>query len=474
MAGSAEAVNNHPIIENPWLHLRLIQGGLGAEAPRETRPETRRHLGRVSIEALEAEYDVTTQLAEIVDGQMYTELELTFDGDDLYGPDGRSLTGTSRQGLEDAKAAAAKNPNLQFEVPRREEEDDEVNEAVAIAKGNTEGYNILFLTTDYPFALEGVDKDIGGYNHRRRQAMARWIVFYPHGRPPKLCSQTLDGSNRQALEAVHEEFGFKAEPGELQGQRRHMKLADEELDGVKDRVVNTYDRSMTEQFGGKWYAGRQPVDYRNTYDFVRRQRDLVELSISLYLEGKLDERMYDLAATINARFQQEQSRSSHTLMPGLVSVSYKQFESIGRTYSAAGRVLEQEIRLAGRTARSRGMTFSACGKTWEAEGYSNSSATRLEIAGYGNSDRTGGYEARTWHGGKKYKNKKCLSCEKVKPEVGACKICEDCVNNPKKHKLGTTQGRTEDPKNAKVNKEPAKVISLAEAREKRQGQKAAI
>ena len=35
-----------------------------------------------------------------------------------------------------------------------------------------------------------------------------------------------------------------------------------------------------------------------------------------------------------------------------------------------------------------------------------------------------------WHGGKKYHNKKCVSCKVVKREVGACLICEECVGKP--------------------------------------------
>jgi hypothetical protein len=43
-------------------------------------------------------------------------------------------------------------------------------------------------------------------------------------------------------------------------------------------------------------------------------------------------------------------------------------------------------------------------------------------------------ETESWHGGKKFFNSKCQACNKVKPEVGACHICEDCVKNPRKIK----------------------------------------
>jgi hypothetical protein len=41
-------------------------------------------------------------------------------------------------------------------------------------------------------------------------------------------------------------------------------------------------------------------------------------------------------------------------------------------------------------------------------------------------------ETETWHGGKKHYNAKCNCCKKVKSQVGACHICEDCVKNPGK------------------------------------------
>lgn len=57
----------------------------------------------------------------------------------------------------------------------------------------------------------------------------------------------------------------------------------------------------------------------------------------------------------------------------------------------------------------------------------------------GSSDRFGEIEDNfdqdsTWHGGKIYQNSKCNCCKKVKKEVGACKICKDCVSDPYKMK----------------------------------------
>lgn len=63
-------------------------------------------------------------------------------------------------------------------------------------------------------------------------------------------------------------------------------------------------------------------------------------------------------------------------------------------------------------------------------------------------------ETETWHGGKKYYNSKCFSCKKVKPVVGACHICKDCVHNPAKMEQSY--------KEEKATTKLAQIISIGE------------
>jgi len=470
MAFSTEAIHFDPVEEHftrptrPYLRLLVNHSVVLETLPgSEDEPTTRlsdRFKGRVAIEGLQAEYDAITELAELVDGQMRAPIELSFDGHDLYGPDGRSLTVTAENGLKAARENAKKNPNLWFEVGRRSLELEEIRQAVEMAKGNgPNSANTMLVTTDFPEVLRDAKEDVGGYNVIRQQALARTIVISPNGKI-MLYSQTLDGSNRQALEAVHAEFGFAVKDGELLDQRRFLKLSAEEQATVMDRATNAYDRKMAALFGGRWYAGRRPVDYRNTYDFVLKQRDLLGLYKNLKLSGNLTSHvMYDLAATVNARFKK--SKNTAETKAGESTVAYKK-AAANRPFLYDAVKLYQEMTIEGRTARSEGKSFSACGSTWKAEAKSTDSL--LEKAGFGSKAEAGG----SWHGGKIYKNSKCLSCEKVKDEVGACRICKDCVKNPKKANLGTTQGRTSDPKKAKVNAAPARVYSLGEHRKAKQ------
>jgi hypothetical protein len=126
---------------------------------------------------------------------------------------------------------------------------------------------------------------------------------------------------------------------------------------------------MSNQFGDEWYAGRRPADYRNTYDFVCRQHDLIDKYKSLKLElGDKpipDDIMYDMAATINARFKAEKQGIA-SIMPHISTINQTQ--------------LQHEMEQAGYEARVAGRSFNACGSTFGPAGVESS----MEQAGYGN------------------------------------------------------------------------------------------
>jgi hypothetical protein len=358
-AATAKTTNFYPAEQIIQPHLRLAA---------ENEPASHlsdRFKGQVAIEGLQAEYDAITELAELTDGQMRIELPLTFDDYDLYGPDGRSLTETAVKGLEAAREQAKKNGDLWFEVGRRSLELEEVIKAVDMIKSGEA--NTLQLTTDFPSALENAKEDVGGYNVTRRQALRRAITKNPDSGEILLVSQTLDGSNPEALDAVDAEFGFRTNPNEERlGQRQALTLSAEEQATIMDRSVAAYDGKMSDQFGGEWYAGRRPADYRNTYDFVCQQRDLIDTYKNLKLKDELTEDiMYDMAATINARFKAAKE--------GIISI-------VSRVDTINLDQLQQEMEQAGYEARVAGQRFSACGSTFGPGGLE----TSAQQAGYGN------------------------------------------------------------------------------------------
>lgn len=416
LANAAEVINPFLLveqIEQPALRLIALDGVLLESKPAPEDELARRRaakVGHVAVESVHAHFDAITQFAELVDGSMRTEFELTSDGQDVYGPDGRSLIQTGHASLEQAEAEAKKRPELAFEVDRRRVELDEIYAIVDMVNG--EDANTMFLTSDFPEALLGTEQDIGGYNVTRKQTMAR-AVMIDKDKKIKLISQTLDGSNRQALDAVHADFGFQTAPGELLGQRRLMKLSSDEQAGIMDRTVQTYDRSMAEQQGGEWYAGRRPADYRNTYDFVCAQTDLIQECVQLRVKGELtDSKMYNLAAAMQKRFSLNKQHN---------------IEFLPQTVAVNPAMLQQEIMMAGTEARQRGQSFSACGGTLRAEGLDLSTESLMKEAGYGNSDENADedkYGSLTFKCPKGHKNTRPRG--KLIDNCTTCKISVKC------------------------------------------------
>lgn len=322
-----------------------------------------------SNEQLEAHYDATTQFSELLDGNMRTSFELYFDGNELYGQDGRAMQKITQDALADAKNIVKKNPEMWFEVRRRRLENDEIKLAHQMAL--KEIPNTMVIVSDFPKELKDSKEDIGGYNVTRKQAMLRILTLKPDGNI-QLYSQSLDGSDRSSLEAIYEYFDQSVEDDEFLGQRVHVDLSPDDQSDLVDVLTGVYDRSMTAKYGGEWFAGRRPADYRNTYDFVCEQRDLVAECVQLRLRGQLnDSRMYDLAATMQNRFKHKQGSINNGIF-------------MSSAVSTPPQLLQMEIKLAGMEARSRGDKFSACGGTLRAENFDQSSESSMELAGYGN------------------------------------------------------------------------------------------
>jgi hypothetical protein len=357
---------------------------------------------------LQARYDLQTQFSELVDGSMHTELELSFDNIDLYGPDGRSLNEVTLNGLKAAKKKAKADPNLWFGVRRAGLEREERNEALEMARGK--GPNTMMVLSDSPPELEDATEDIDGYNVTRRQTMKRIYVRQPNG-VVRMHTQSLDSSNRQALEAIYDDCGFKPEPGELLGQRIRIDLTPEEQELVDAKTTGIYDQSMTEQFNEEFYAGRRPADYRNTYDFVCKQQDIIETFVELQLAGQLsDSLMYSAAATMQKRFEDERK--------GVLSIT-------PRLNSVNIIMLFDELEINGRLARQLGKSYSACGETLRPDGFSTEAG--FEETGLGSKDS--GEDCT-------YISKKCPNCgtRNVKTRETKTHISGDCGCSVKKTK----------------------------------------
>lgn len=349
----------------------------------------------------EDRYDFQTQFSELVDGSMQTSFELISEGHDLYGEDGRSMSEITKKSLAEAREIAKRNPKLWFEVRRRSIEEEEKDALLLMAQG--EGPNTLVVTSDFPAELLDATEDVGGYNVTRKQAMLRVLIRQLNGNI-RMYSQSLDGSNRQALEAIYARFGIQPAAGELLSQRISVDLSLERQVNLVDELTGVYDRSLTAQYGGQWYAGRRPADYHNTYEFVCRQNDLIEECVRLKGLGWLTPKfMYSAAATMEKRFKAE--KRGHM--------------SLGSREAMIDQgILYREIEQAGHQALLRGMLFSACGVTLGAEGLLNSTESQMDNAGYGNKPGEDQYGSRKFKCSKGHDN--------IRPHGKLIANCQSC------------------------------------------------
>ncbi len=308
---------------------------------------------------MQRRYDFVTQMAELVEGVMSTEFEVYPTGTDLIGEDGRSLDQITAKGCEDARRIAAVNPERWFEVRRSNLERQELPLVLDMAAGK--GPNTLVIVSDCPEEVIAAGKHIGGYNSDRKQTMLRIFTYYAPTKKMKMYVRSLDGSNRQALEAIYTRLNFGAQPGELLGQRMNIDLPHDRQLQLADELRDVYDQSLSEQFGGEWHGGRSPVDMRNTYEFVMQQTDLIDECLRLDKLGWLNQDfLYNVAATMNKRFAAAKA--------GDQAVSEQSLQE-----------LHQEIIWAGDIARALGITFSACGDSF------GPGSSLFEQAGYGKS-----------------------------------------------------------------------------------------
>lgn len=339
--------------------------------------------------------DTVTWLAEVLPGSMRTPFEYRFDGRELYANDGSALEKIFDDSIEQARTLPV------YEQRRRQIEKDEYREMLAMMRGGL--LNTMVVISDFPPELMNAAKDVGGYNVTRKQTMLRVLTRTPEG-TLKMYSQSLDGSDRRALEAVYAYFGERPRPGELLGQRIHANIGPHEQEFLIDQLTGVYDRSLQARYGGEWYAGVLNGRKINTYDFVRQQSDLLNayLATTSGFTGGFED--YSLAAAMKDRF----FGKAQTIRPLPGGIAAHQFAL-------------QEMRQAGTQAWARGEEFSGCGVTASV----NEAESQYQQAGYGNqADKSSSSEKLVWKKGV------CIidNCP-TRPgqtEVAQCSICRGC------------------------------------------------
>ena len=347
--------------------------------------------------------DLTTQLAEMLPGNMRTPFEFGFDGHDFYDQAGNPLAPFFENGLVEAKRLEQKKPNLRFETRRRELEQDEYQDQLKMARGELP--NTMVVVSDFPPELMDYTHDLGGYNAKRKQTMLRVLAW--DGQTMRMYTQSLDRSDRQALETIYHELHQAVQPGELLGQRIHFDVEPEQQKVLVDQLMGVYDRALSQQYGGNWHAGIQGRPTFNTYDFVREQRDVMQHALRQHKYGGLD--VYAVAAHLQERYEQNIQTHPNTIIARFDDPFHN---------------LDKEIRHSGWLARVNGKVYNACGGSLGPHGQA-SGEQELSAAGYGNKT-----DEKT-----KYKFDKKMHCvvcqtppkkDAPKKDCGPCGICRRC------------------------------------------------
>lgn len=303
--------------------------------------------------------DITTLLAEMLDGQMRSSFMFNHDGESLISQDGCNMRAVFENALLDAYELADEDSRLGFEVQRRQDELDEYMLMEAMAMDDIP--NTMIVISEVPSAVYTTG-NIGGYDISRQKAMLRVISKLPSGEL-RIESQSLDRDDYDGYQKIYELFGESVDPDKsLLGQRIHINLAQSEQDSLVEQIVTRYDEALHAKYGGDWYAGRSQADRRNTYDYVCSQSDLVDYFIK---NGNLadDTAMYDFVAYIDQRF------------------NASRYEDNCRGVSYGAIDIKIDIVDAGDTARAEGKTFSGCGVQLSSTDTDND---MLSLLGFGN------------------------------------------------------------------------------------------
>lgn len=326
--------------------------------------------------------DTTTWLAETLHGSMRTEFEFDLDGLELRGEDGGSLNEIFDDAITEAKEIVKENPSMLFELRRRLIERGELDDMYKMANGELP--NTMIVLSDFPPELMNATEDVGGYNAGRKQTMMR-IITAREGKI-RVVSQSLDGSNREALESIYAGLGEEVREGELLEQRIHRDMPETRQDKLPDNLRQVYDDSLRRQRGGEWHAGisqRPDRNIVNTYEFARNQNDLIEWFTQEKLADSAgaEKYRYKVAATAKARHKRYLKEQND---PAVNTGPTSPHMFVKTRHIRAGKGLEHEMAYEGWQAAKRGDVFSGCGDTVTAEDEAATLAGNLSAVGYGN------------------------------------------------------------------------------------------
>ncbi|NBX98512.1 hypothetical protein EB118_08515 [bacterium] len=380
------------------------------------------------------ENDIETLFGESLRGPMRTPIELTYDPldpeADVRSDAGEPLGPIFDEAINDIESKAAIDSRYGFEVRRRRIERGEYDDIITMM--DDEDCNTIIVRSDFPDYVRQLGYSFAGYDIDRQQAYLRVIVRTKDDSTGQsklhLYSQSLDGSDRDGLEAIGSFVGHESSSEELLGQRIKLTLDELEQHTLVDTLTSVYDATLRQKTGTTHYAGIpiSTVELVDTLVFAKQQSDIVQFAVDLRSKGMLSrDKQYDLIALLNERYDY--------VCRGERLIQTERMHEIGHI-ALQQAIIEQQSHFAGVRAQAKGKTWNACGMTMSVVQEADVE-DRLAGAGYGvgheksSEDKYGPleFQCQKGHWNKRPRNKLIDNCK-------TCNIAVGCGPKPTKNK----------------------------------------
>lgn len=289
--------------------------------------------------------DQSERLAAPMENQF--EYSLGNDGH-LYSEYGDMLLEVLQGGLVNAEAAARLQPDVGFEVERRNHELDELLAVEALAGSPDNTPTSVVILSPIPDAVRNKTTAIRGYDSKRQKLMVR--IWERSSQGVSSLSMSLDKSDHKAIQAAVSSLGYDL-ADDTTGSEEILAMrffSNTPLKELRDNVRTAYDDSLASTNGGKWFAGRQFDSVLNARTFINTQPDLISShmqavahiqSLGLGLEDKnelLEEARFGLAAALDDRLH-SRLVASIADSSALASAEGRSFDRECPTFTASTR-----------------------------------------------------------------------------------------------------------------------------------------
>lgn len=272
-------------------------------------------IGNIGVgEFTAAEYEEMSDVAERISAPMDHSIEFMNIGGRLYtetSVDGKDLLTISREAELVALEMAKLNPQWAVEAYRRHIETEEIKYVTEMPDGASA---IVFSPT--PDVVLSGAVNIGGYNLDKKDIMTReWKKI-----GDKLTCRyiSLSGGNREALVEAVRSIGrdIPDHYGSEEILATFYTFLNGE-DGLADKAVESYDHSMSAQYGGDWSYGRPYISNETAMevamaypecldDFMAEKAEIEALYHGDELKSKLEAARYNYAAALDKKHRGEE------------------------------------------------------------------------------------------------------------------------------------------------------------------------